>query len=82
MLKVGGLPLVIGGSELDLRVLLRTRIDLAGSLREVKTLVLGGVEVGKEEEGEKKGFHADVAWIGGRMGCDALSLHVKITAPD
>jgi hypothetical protein len=41
-------------------VLLRTRIDLAGSLREAKTLALGSVEVGDKEEGEKKGFHADV----------------------
>lgn len=63
MLKVGGLPFVIGEGELDLRVLLRTRIDLTGSLREVKTLVLGSVEVRDEEEGEKKGFHADMEWI-------------------
>jgi hypothetical protein len=47
-------------------MLLRTRIDLAGPLREVKTLALAGVEVGDEEEGEKEGFHADVAWIVGR----------------
>jgi hypothetical protein len=60
MLKVGGFALVIGEGELDLRVLLRTRIDLAGSLREVKTLALGSVEVRDEEEGEKEGFHADV----------------------
>ena len=60
MLEVGRLSLVIGEGEFDLRVLLRTRIDLAGSLREAKTLALGSVEVGDKEEGEKKGFHADV----------------------
>jgi hypothetical protein len=69
MLEVGGLPLIIGESELDLRVLLRTRIDLAGSLREVKTLALGSLEVVDEEDGEKEGFHSKVAWIvGRRMG--------------
>jgi hypothetical protein len=41
-------------------VLLRTRIDLTGPLREIKTLALGSVEVREEEEGEKKGFHANV----------------------
>jgi hypothetical protein len=47
-------------------VLLRTRIDLTGPLREVKTLALGSVEVRDEEESEEEGFHADVAWIVGR----------------
>ena len=54
MLKVGGLSLVISEGEFDLRVLLRTRIDLAGSLREVKTLANVGMEVRNEEEGEKE----------------------------
>jgi hypothetical protein len=49
-------------------VLLRTRIDLAGSLREVKTLALCGVEVGEEEEGEKEGFHADGGLQGEEWG--------------
>jgi hypothetical protein len=42
--------LAICEGELDLRVLLRTRIDLAVSLREIKTLALDSVEVGDKDK--------------------------------
>lgn len=58
VLKICGLPFVIGKGELDLGMFLGLGINLAGPLGEIVTLGLGGLQMAAEEEhGDDEVFH-------------------------